>query len=241
MVPPFAEEMNKSRRLVSQLMLALAERGFASCLPDLYGTGDSGGEFDDADWDVWQGDLLRACEWASAHLGPINAIQATRLGASMACELVATGKIPPVRKTVLWQPVFDGARHLTQFLRLRTAANLLEAGKSETASALREQFGKGQVVEIAGYPLSGRLASALETRAAFKELPDELGETHWVAVGTERSAGISPPDQAMADKSRLKGMSVFIHHLVGDQFWVATETTPYPELIASSVGMFCAA
>ena len=44
-VPPFAEEMNKCRRMVTELAIRLAEQGIATLQPDFYGTGDSAGDF----------------------------------------------------------------------------------------------------------------------------------------------------------------------------------------------------
>src|SRR5262245_5413710 len=57
-VPPFAEEMNKSRRQVMLAARALAAAGFGVLLSDLYGTGDSGGEFADGRVAAWRSDLL---------------------------------------------------------------------------------------------------------------------------------------------------------------------------------------
>ena len=42
----FAEEMNKSRRMVALQARALAEAGFAVLQIDLHGCGDSGGDFE---------------------------------------------------------------------------------------------------------------------------------------------------------------------------------------------------
>jgi len=55
--PPFAEELNKSRRMVALQARQLAASGYAVLLLDLYGCGDSGGEFDTATWSIWQDDL----------------------------------------------------------------------------------------------------------------------------------------------------------------------------------------
>jgi len=40
-IPPFADEMNKTRQLVAQQARQLAEHNFAVLILDLYGTGDS--------------------------------------------------------------------------------------------------------------------------------------------------------------------------------------------------------
>jgi len=231
--------MNKSRRLASELMMALAERGFVSCLPDLHGTGDSTGDFADADWETWQSDLSRAYEWLQAAFGSVTGLQATRLGAALATQLITAGRIQPIQRTVLWQPAFDPARHLVQFLRLKAAANLLDTGTPETAAGIRDRLRAGQNVEVAGYNLSAKLAMAMESCERVEELPGAMGVVHWMAIGTERSAGISPPEKAMVEKSRENGMSVSLHTIIGDQFWSSTETIPNPQLIASTVDAFC--
>ena len=48
--PAFAEEMNKSRRMVALQARALAEDGLAVLLVDPLGCGDSPGDFGDATW-----------------------------------------------------------------------------------------------------------------------------------------------------------------------------------------------
>ena len=65
-VPPFAEEMNKCRRIVTEVALGLADRGVATLVPDLHGTGDSAGDFAEADWATWCGNLADAVEWSEA-------------------------------------------------------------------------------------------------------------------------------------------------------------------------------
>ncbi len=61
--PPFAEELNKSRRMIAQQARRLAAAGFGVLIPDLYGTGDSAGDFGDARWEIWREDLARCAVW----------------------------------------------------------------------------------------------------------------------------------------------------------------------------------
>ena len=44
-VPPFAEEMNRSRKMLSAQARRLMQIGYRVWLPDLFGTGDSQGDF----------------------------------------------------------------------------------------------------------------------------------------------------------------------------------------------------
>ena len=56
-LPPFAEEMNQSRRMVTLQARELSKAGVGVLLLDLFGTGDSAGSFSDARWDVWLQDV----------------------------------------------------------------------------------------------------------------------------------------------------------------------------------------
>ena len=56
-LPAFGEEMNKSRAMVAAQARALANEGFQVFVPDYYGTGDSGGDFSEATWDLWLEDI----------------------------------------------------------------------------------------------------------------------------------------------------------------------------------------
>src|SRR5258708_370959 len=62
-VPPFAEEMNRARRVAALQARALATVGVGVLLVDLFGTGDSAGDFRDARWQTWSDDLSAAADW----------------------------------------------------------------------------------------------------------------------------------------------------------------------------------
>ena len=59
-VHPFADEMNKSRRMVAIQARTLARQGWSVFQPDLSGCGDSEGDFGDASWERWRDDLRHA-------------------------------------------------------------------------------------------------------------------------------------------------------------------------------------
>ena len=50
-LPPFAEELNRSRKMASLQARALAAAGIGVLVLDPYGCGDSAGDFRDARWD----------------------------------------------------------------------------------------------------------------------------------------------------------------------------------------------
>ncbi|MGH8593525.1 MAG: hydrolase 2, exosortase A system-associated, partial [Gammaproteobacteria bacterium] len=102
-VPPFAEEMNKSRRMFALLARDLACLGYGVMLVDLYGTGDSEGEFVEARWAMWKEDIARSAEWLQGQGAESFYLLGLRLGAPLALD-VAKNFAFPLQRIVLWQP-----------------------------------------------------------------------------------------------------------------------------------------
>lgn len=125
-VPPFAEEMNKSRKMLTEVARGLSARGITTALPDLSGTGDSELNFGAASWRLWKDDLARTADWCRSQGLTIRGLLSVRLGSALAAE-VARDLLTDVRRSVMWQPVASGADFLVQFLRLRVAANMMDA------------------------------------------------------------------------------------------------------------------
>jgi exosortase A-associated hydrolase 2 len=233
-VAPFAEEMNKSRRLLTEVACALADRGVATVLVDAFGTGDSAGEFRDADWNGWREDLARVAAWTGEEGWPVAALLGVRTGCILGAQLAR--EIPGrLRRSVFWQPVLEGDRFLTQFLRLRVAASMMEAGGKETTTELRERLRRGEVLEIAGYDLSDRLASQLEGLHLATEITQGLGDLHWIEVvrGTENTLPTAS-ERAVA-AVRESGLDVQTYTVPGEPFWSSTEIVLNPQLVARTV------
>ena len=238
-VPPFAEEMNKCRRMVAAVAMGLADTGIATIIPDLYGTGDSGGEFSDCDWTGWQHDLQRVARWAvDQRQVRFTGILAIRFGAALAAQLAAVDSFPRIGRAVLWQPVFDGKRHLTQFLRLRVAASLLEEDKKESLADLRQRLLAGESLTVAGYDLSGRLAAALDNLAAPATLPEPWAQLHWMEIVRDPQDGLPAPSKVLVENSRATGQSVKIELVTGEPFWSSTEIVVNESMVASTVTAF---
>ncbi len=238
-VPPFAEEMNKCRRMVAEVSMGLADAGIATLIPDLYGTGDSGGEFDDCDWEGWRHDLLQVGQWAvDQRQVSFTGILAIRLGAALAAQLAAVDSFPRMDRAVLWQPVFDGKRYLTQFLRLRIAASMLEEDKKESLADLRQRLSAGETLAIAGYDLSGRMAAALDNLAAPATLPGPWTQLHWMEIVRDAEAGMPAASKMLVEKSRAAGQSVNTELVMGEPFWSSTEIVVNETMVAATVAAF---
>ena len=236
-VPPFAEEMNKSRRMVALASIRLAAAGVVTVMPDLHGTGDSGGDFADADWELWQDDLVRTARWCVSTLGPVTGVLAIRLGCALACDEQVLAVMPEVSRTVFWQPVLDGSRFLTQFLRLRVAASMANDVRESVADLRRELSVVGEI-EVSGYRIPSGLASALDEITEPPVLPVGLGVVEWFELVRESGLPVAPSSSRLIQGSVAAGRSVAGHSLAGEPFWAATEIVTNEELVRETARAF---
>lgn len=221
-VPPFGEEMNKCRRMVTETAVVLASHGIATVLPDLFGTGDSGGDFEDADWATWRADLAQVAHWSAGQGCPATALLAIRLGCLLATDVMSDATVPPVERTVFWQPVLDGGRFLTQFLRLRLAAGLTDE-RGETSAGLRERLGRGLALDVAGYRLSSRLAADLDSARVPELLPHALGTVSWLEVTRDPTGPLAVHVRTLVERTAASGGQVAVARFPGEPFWSSTE------------------
>ena len=158
LVPPFAEEMNRSRRLLTKLRQELlASKVSEVVLPDLYGTGDSSGDFNDARWQIWICDLKRIASQLSGEGGnrPLTII-GVRAGCLLIDE-IASGMDSPPHTVVLIQPETSGYDVVQHLLRTRVASHRFSGIKSESTAELWKLFETGQSVDVGGYNHSSKV------------------------------------------------------------------------------------
>jgi exosortase A-associated hydrolase 2 len=237
-VAPFGDEMNRTRNLVARQARALAQLGIGVLQMDLYGCGDSAGEFGDARWQLWQDDLAAGHAWLADKLGQPVGLWGLRLGALLALDYAAHAKLP-VARLLLWQPVVRGAAFLTQLLRLRLAGALLDgetAGRTGTTQ-LREALLAGEPTEIGGYMVSPELGAAID-RADASSVPPVRIPVDWFDI---LPAPGRPPGAAAVKQVtdwRIQGVTVHLHAVHGQPFWATQEITDCPELVAATSALF---
>lgn len=232
---PFAEEMNRSRRMATLLGEALRDAGYATLVFDYGGTGDSGGGFEAARWDGWIEDGRVALARLRDEVeGPITLV-GLRLGAAAALE-VARRDAAAADQIVLWQPVASGTALLTQFLRIRVAAALGgPGGQGETTTTLRERLQAGETLEIAGYALPPELAQAINGIRLGALAPPEDSAVDWLEVASEPDAALVPASETVVARWRDAGTRVAAGTVQGEPFWIIQETTVAPALVAETV------
>jgi len=233
-VHPFAEEMNKARRMVALQARAFAAAGIGVLLLDLYGCGDSQGDFGDADLDIWRRDLRQGYEWLARRLGGRTSLGlwGLRFGGLLAADLCARLD-PAPRELLLWQPTATGKSVLTEFLRLRVAADLM-AGARVNTKDLRARLDAGGTLEIAGYALNPRLARGLDELSL--EGCTIAANVHWLEVLAEAGRPIPPGSQRVIDAWTREATTITANKVCGEQFWRTQEITECPELLSATIG-----
>lgn len=223
--PPFAEELNKSRRMITRQARRLAAAGFGVLIPDLYGTGDSAGDFSNARWEIWREDLARCAVWLRQRGHESLILWGLRLGGLLAAGLI--GEVAATR-LLLWQPVLSGQRFLSQFLRLRLTADRLKGG-SETLGRLQEALAAGQSLEVAGYELHPELAAALgQVRLP---LPSPGVPVDWFELTHAAEGSLVPASRRIVDEWRSAGVAVHAQTVAGESFWATQEIAEAPALL----------
>ena len=236
-VHPFAEEMNRSRRMAALQARAFAAAGLAVLQIDLLGCGDSSGDFGDARWALWKEDLALAWHWLAERApGPIG-LWGLRLGALLALDFARETR-RPVERLLLWQPVISGEVFVTQFLRLRLASEMLLglADKPAGTREIRNALAAGETVEVAGYALAPELVAGIDA-LRLADLAVAGMPVHWFEIASE---GMRQPPAAaqVVEAWRRQGAELHLHPVTGDRFWALAESTPGPALLAATTSIF---
>lgn len=237
-VHPFAEEMNKARRMAALQSRALADIGLAVLQMDLLGCGDSAGDFGDATWQHWVADVQAACElaqqlhardWPGAACPPLW-LWGVRAGSLLACA--AAANMPKPVNFLFWQPSSSGKAVLQQFLRLKVAAAMGQADSKGVSDQLKADMAAHRHVDVAGYRLAPDLAAGLEQ--ALMTPPAHAGQTLWLEATLRQETSLLPASQAVVARWRAAGMQVQEHVAAGPSFWSTVEIEDAPGLIAAT-------
>ena len=232
-VHPFADEMNKTRRMAALQSRALAAAGWIVLQIDLFGCGDSAGNFAEATWSRWIGDVVDASDWLRQQCGFTPMLWGTRVGCLLAAE--AAPRMPAPPNLLFWQPVVSGKRFIQQFLRLKLATQLFGGDDRERESTedLRRQLTRGEGVEIGGYHLSPALALAIDQCELSPPKPPT--RVAWFEIVGDAQATMAPALQTRLRTWDAAGIQVDVHAIEGPAFWQTQELTECRELIEASV------
>ncbi|RTL18802.1 MAG: hydrolase 2, exosortase A system-associated [Burkholderiales bacterium] len=226
---PFAEEMNKSRRMAALACRALADAGHAVLQIDLRGCGDSSADFCEASWDDWRADVRLGLDWLDDH---VPQAPVWLWGLRAGCLLAAADWGRPLNY-LFWQPITSGKLALQQFLRLKLAAAMASGSGKGLMDQLKSELAAGRPVEVAGYRLGASLALGLE--AAQLAPSGTAGHVAWLELSTREDAALSPVSESAIAAWRNAGWRVITEIVSGPSFWATSEIELAPMLIPVTV------
>jgi uncharacterized protein len=229
---PFAEEMNKSRRMASLQSRALAEAGYVVLQIDLLGCGDSSGDFCDATWDAWRGDVVQAVAWVRQRTSAPLTLWGLRAGCLLATDAAVDLQETP--NFIFWQPVISGKQHWQQFVRLKAAAELASGRGKEILDTLRQQINSGKNVEIAGYTVGHGLTRGLE-KSELVPPHGRRGRVAWIELTSRQDGRMAPASLLRIEQWCSAGYTVEAIQVEGTGFWQTSEIEDVPKLVDSTL------
>lgn len=229
---PFAEEMNKSRRMVALQARTMADAGYHVLQIDLLGCGDSSGDFADASWPAWREDVLLAYRWLRTQSQAPLILWGLRAGCLLAASVAVD--LPEQANFIFWQPVVSGKQHWQQFMRLKMAGELGAGNGKLVGEDLKQKIVAGQTVEIAGYSVSPGLIHGLEA-AELKPPLARLGRVCWLELSLREDPILAPASQSCVGQWRMGEFEIDAKVVRGPGFWQTSEIEDAPDLIGVTI------
>lgn len=229
-VPPFAEEMNRCRHMISRQARRLAERGVTAIVFDLFGTGDSGGSFGDASWPAWQRNLAQIVDYARRHSAAPVWLLGVRLGALLALDVLGARRCS-IDGLLMWNPIVSGSTYMNQFLRLRLIASMMDTERpKETLKDLHAMLEADGALEVAGYRVTKGLLDSVSP-LSLRELMAGAPRIRWMELAAAEGQSLPLPVTKAAQHAADRGMDFSLYTVHGPQFWATQELAVAPSLL----------
>lgn len=224
-LPSLFEELNLCRAIVAKQAQALAASGAVVYCLDYYGCGDSEGEIEQANTQIWQQNILDTLKWIKSKENQrVRAVDiwAIRFGALLAMKTLEHWTSSTSQATlVLWKPVLKGKQFMTQFLRLKQANSMMQGTEKVN---WREKILSGETTEVAGYEITADLLSSIDNLEFPAEITDSIS-VHWFELAAK---SITP---AVAKQTSLWHQDkLHLQNFEGSTFWQIPEIFSQPEL-----------
>lgn len=206
--------MNKSRASLAVFARRVAAKGHSVVIPDLWGTGDSEGDFRDASLRRWRDNLTDVCAWFRSQGGEFEHIVNLRFGSLLTVDWLAHSGPQSFRNLICIQPILQGTQAISQWLRLASSGRLL-AEKSQPLSP-KDELQTNGIVNCGGYELSRQLATDIEP---LRLVADSALRLHLFEV-KGRGDSLSPALQKVQETTDNVGLGGVIS---APPFWTSTE------------------
>ncbi|MFD0737895.1 hypothetical protein ACFQZQ_01140 [Lysobacter koreensis] len=192
---PLFHEQPRSRRLLAEMASGFAAMGLPSLRFDFFGTGDSGGDSDQADFTSMCADLTLAAQAlrAQAQVQRI-VVFAWRAAALPVARWIGEGGDPDL--VVLWEPIIDGASWLAELQRA-------DAAERNSASRYRPDHAGAVPADerqLMGLAVSPRLLSDIAGARLSGHAPTHAptqGARYWAVLRPVQSSPQQKPELAL--------------------------------------------
>lgn len=222
-IPPFGDEMNKSRATLARFARRLSK---PVVMPDLFGTGDSEGDFTEASVSRWLQNLNDLDSLLTERGQRISAVVGLRFGCLLLSSW-AQQRSDRLDSVVLCQPVTSGQQYLRQLFRLAAMSKLAssDSGKFDAKAV----FESGHAVNCGGYLVDAQLAEEVEALQLAPVVADRISllEVKSASSGTESAPQLSPGLRRVAENWDVQKTVV----IPGAPFWQSTEIVVNDQLI----------
>lgn len=231
-VPAFFEEMNKSRHMVAMQARAFAQQGYSVLVLDLFGTGDSHGEFGEATWVSWLQNIESALEWLKLQGVKSISFWGLRSGVLLALDFLQQYD-HQIDRLICWQPVLNGETFMMQFLRLRIAAAMMNKNApQEKTSDLKRQLQEGRNIEVAGYCLNPDLVNPMLALKARQLNAINVKRYIVFELVADKDDSVSHACMQWIQLLKESNRNVLLDTVLGSSFWATQEILEVPELIS---------
>ncbi len=222
-LPPLFEEMNLARAVIAKQAQSFADHGYTTCIVDYYGTGDSEGETNLASAELWIDDIVAASHWLLQQGAKRLVVWGVRFGGLLLLHYQKhLHEELPICSQLLWKPLTDGKRYISQLMRLRQAGSLIRGSREKID--WRGRVAMGETVEVAGYPVNEQLLASIEA-LNFSGSTKPQSNALWLELGAPE---VPPAVGRLLAKWPYTDYE--LRAIPGPLFWQIPETFSVPEL-----------
>ena len=241
LVPPFAEELSRSKRMYVLCARLLANSGFHVICFDYSGTGDSSGEWGEFKYVDWVNDIKTVYQYAKNYAEQVNFI-ALRFGALILADTIIQERLT-INKCIFWDPIEKGELLTRQLVRMKIAATMADAAKKITRQEVTQSMQDEGFLESGGYHITNTMFDEIDRKkmASFMVPLLNQASVHWMALGRYKEDTDNWLANSFTNNELLEASveNVLTMHAVNDvKFWMQQEVTLAPKLLQHTHEVF---
>lgn len=237
-VPPFAEEMNRSKRMYVLCSRLLANAGVHAICFDFAGTGDSSGEWGEYRLTDWKANLTDTYNYVR-RFSTKTSFVTLRDSALIAFELIKHANIK-IERCVLWYPIDNREALIRQLIRMKIAAAMASDLKKITSKEVLSGIEQSGFLEVGGYHVRSYLLDEFRQQNVTNHIQAVLDRTHvhWMTTGKKQTSPHLPVCLSKLNLSEPQQTHMHLHQVEDVKFWMQQEVTISPKLLRETRQIF---